>query len=58
MFSLIYSWANSQDAGDLRRYRAHYDVTVKPNNIPVTRKQNANMFMDMAHIPPVYQIQV
>ena len=21
-------WANNADAGDLRRYRAHYDVTV------------------------------
>ena len=32
MFSLIYawtsSWANSQDAGDLRRHRAHYDIIV------------------------------
>ena len=32
MFSLIYawtnSWANNRDAGDLRRHRAHYDVTV------------------------------
>ena len=32
MFSLIYAWikgsANNRDAGDLRRHRAHYDVTV------------------------------
>ena len=32
MFSLICSWTNSwtnnEDAGDLRRHRAHYDVTV------------------------------
>ena len=32
MFSLICAWtngwANNQDAGDLRRHRAHYDVTV------------------------------
>ena len=31
MFSLIYAWTNgwvnNQDAGDLRRHRAHYDVT-------------------------------
>ena len=31
-FSLIYAWingwANSREAGDLRRYRTHYDVTV------------------------------
>ena len=33
MFSLICvwikSWVNNREAGDLRRYRAHYDVTVK-----------------------------
>ena len=32
MFSLIYAWTNgwvnNRDAGDLRRYRAHYDVIV------------------------------
>ena len=32
MFSLncvwIHGWANNREAGDLRRYRAHYDVTV------------------------------
>ena len=32
MFSLICvwinSWVNNREAGDLRRYRAHYDVTV------------------------------
>ena len=32
MFSLIwvwtYGWVNNRDAGDLRRYRVHYDVTV------------------------------
>ena len=32
MFSLIcawtYGWVNSRGAGDLRRHRAHYDVTV------------------------------
>ena len=32
MFSLIYawtnSWANNRDAGDLKRHRDHYDVTV------------------------------
>ena len=31
MFSLIYAWTNdgvnNRDAGDLRRHRAHYDVT-------------------------------
>ena len=32
MFSLIYAWinvwVNNREAGDLRRYRSHYDVTV------------------------------
>ena len=32
MFSLIWAWingwVNNREAGDLRRYRAHYDVTV------------------------------
>ena len=32
MFSLIcsriYSWVNNREAGDLRRHRAHYDVTI------------------------------
>ena len=30
-------WASSRDAGDLRRHRAHYDVTVMPS-----RRQNAS----------------
>ena len=34
MFSLICAringWANTREAGDLRRHRAHYDVTVMP----------------------------
>ena len=28
MFSLIYTWINNRDASDLRRHRAHHDVTV------------------------------
>ena len=32
MFSLIYAWTNrsasNRDAGDFRRHRSHYDVTV------------------------------
>ena len=35
MFSLncvwINGWVNNREADDLRRYRAHYDVTVMPN---------------------------
>ena len=38
MFSLICawddSWANNGDAGDLRRYRAHYDVIVMVEKFP------------------------
>ena len=38
MFSLIYalinSWVNTSEAGDLRRHRGHYDVSVmEPANI-------------------------
>ena len=39
MFSLICDWingwVNNREAGDLRRYRAHYDVTVMGNDIVV-----------------------
>ena len=39
MFSLIYAsindWVNNRKAGDLRRHRAHYDVTVMLNHITV-----------------------
>ena len=31
MFSLICVWINNREAGDLRRYRAHYDVIVMKN---------------------------
>ena len=40
MFSLIRvwinGWVNNREAGDLRRYLAHYDVTVMPGNGLVT----------------------
>ena len=44
MFSLIYTrisgWVNNSDAGDLRRYRAHYGVTVMdcPHPIDISMK--------------------
>ena len=46
MFSLICAWINSWvnncEAGDLRRYRAHYDVTVTLKSEYVNKtKQNA-----------------
>ena len=28
IFSFIYAWVNNREAGYLRRYRAHYDITV------------------------------
>ena len=41
MFSLICvrinSWINNREAGDLRRYRAHYDVTVMVPTLKVVR---------------------
>ena len=38
MFSLMWTngWVNNRDAGDLRRQRAHYDVTVKKGVREVT----------------------
>ena len=40
MFSLICvwinGWVNNREAGDLRRYRAHYDVTVMCTDVTVT----------------------
>ena len=34
MFSLINGWINNRESGDLRRYRAHYDVTVIQQEYP------------------------
>ena len=44
MFSLIYTWTNgwatNRDASDLRRHRAHYDVTVMMVTIDLIHKPN------------------
>ena len=37
MFSLN-NWVNTREAGDLRRHRAHYDVTVMERKKEVTRQ--------------------
>ena len=41
MFSLscvwIKAWVNSGEAGDLRRYRTHYDVTVMSSEIELLK---------------------
>ena len=43
IFSLIYAWANtwahSDDAGDLRRHRTHYDIIVM-STLPTARSHN------------------
>ena len=40
MFSLIYArtngWVDNREAGDLRRYRAHYDVIVMHRHVPMS----------------------
>ena len=42
MFSLIcvwiIGWVNNREAGDLRRYRAHYDVTLMASNVKRVKK--------------------
>ena len=47
MFSLICAringWVNNREAGDLRRYRAHYDVIVMVVTFVVSRGPRANM---------------
>ena len=44
MFSFICvwlnGWVNNREAGDLRRHRAHYDVTVMINSLIVWPRQN------------------
>ena len=51
MFSLICvwidSWVNNREAGDLRRYRAHYDVTVMIWYVPV--KKSDKIWADDKH---------
>ena len=45
----INGWVNNREAGDLRRHRAHYDVTVmkpcKPEDAPVLRR----LMMSLSH---------
>ena len=50
MFSLIYAWrngwVNNRDAGDWRRHRAHYDVTVMPS---VTKPRRTRVLAFISH---------
>ena len=49
MFSLICTWingwVNNRDAGDFRRHRTHYDVTVMLNNIVWSTKAYTNHWL-------------
>ena len=50
MFSLIYAWINgwenNGDAGDLRRHRAHYDVTVMVGHVIIVKTPRRTKFSD------------
>ena len=67
MFSLICAWTNdwvnNRDAGDLRRHRAHYDVTVMfallisftanvPQLVMYSKSQGQVTFLPPPHPPP------
>ena len=61
MFSLIYVWlngsVNNREAGDLRRYRAHYDVSVMTKLQAHERlfgelTKHSEAFMASAHYRP------
>ena len=60
MFSSINAWTNvsvnTQDAGDLRRHRVHYDVTVMQKG-SVTRKMILcyDVFMELVHFTHIVQ---
>ena len=49
MFSLICvwinDWVNNREAGDLRRYRAHYDVIVMCQWVPTVASVTENIFL-------------
>ena len=49
MFSLICAWTNgwvnNREAGDLRRYRAHYDVTVMGPSVGETSQRNTGKWI-------------
>ena len=55
MFSLICvwtnGWVNNRDAGDLRRYRAHYDVTVMECEWPHSSRWKMPMELSVSSRP-------
>ena len=48
IFSLIYDWVNNRAAGDLRRFRAHYDVVVKSHS---QFNSNGNKCLSLWRLP-------
>ena len=63
MFSLIWAWikgwVNNREAGDLRRHRAHYDVTVMQNIEAWTNmadKFSKHIFGKTTYVFYVYQV--
>ena len=68
VFSLICfwinGWVNNREAGDLRRYRAHYDVTVMPQRyftgngtwLPQYRGSDPHEFRQISLMNPWYMI--
>ena len=55
MFSLICAWtngwANNQDPGDLRRHRAHYDVTATSHMVSVIHPDDSHPFCTISIAP-------
>ena len=62
MFSLIYAWTNdwasNRDAGDLRRYRAHHDVTVVASQEICKQIARSCVFMSLRTQQVVYDKNV
>ena len=59
MFSLIYAWinawVNNREAGDLRRYRAHYDVTVMHHTLDLAWGDSQVIGEAETNWPPIYR---
>ena len=55
MFSLIFAWingwVNNREAGDLRRHRAHYDVTVMFVLVRVSLGSSADTLLSLHRLP-------
>ena len=53
MFSLIYVWingsVNNREAGDLRHYRAHYDIIMTAKMYSICQKHPFTIYMPPGH---------